>query len=159
MSPRKRAARPVSAEARGRAAGYRSGLEDDISAALKAAGVPFEYETSTIHYTVPERKARYKPDWKLLNNDIIVESKGRFVTADRTKHRLIREQYPDLDIRFVFSNPNAKIGKKSSTTYALWCERLGIKYAAKSIPQEWINEPKTRKRTAALKAATTPPKR
>lgn len=153
MAPRKKAARPVSAEARGRAAGYRSGLEDKVAAELKAAKVKADYEAVTIYYTVPERRARYTPDW-VLPNGIVVETKGRFVTADRTKHRLIREQYPDLDIRFVFSNPNNRIGKKSPTTYALWCDRLGIPYAAKSIPDEWLREPKCPKRIKALKAVT-----
>ena len=83
-----------------------------------------------------------------------MESKGRFVTEDRTKHRLIREQYPHLDIRFVFSNPNTKIGKKSKTTYGLWCQRLGILYATKSIPEAWLREPTTRARTDALKMVT-----
>jgi len=72
------------------------------------------------------------------------------VTEDRTKHRLIREQYPHLDIRFVFSNPNTKIGKKSATTYGLWCQRLGIPYATRSIPQAWIDEPPHRARMKTL---------
>lgn len=151
--PAVRKARPVSKEARGRAEGYRSGLEDKIAAELKAAGVEVAYEAITLRYTVPEKGARYKPDW-VLPNGIIVESKGRFVTADRTKHRLIREQYPDLDLRFVFSNPNTKIGKKSKTTYGMWCERMGIPYAKASIPREWLDEPPCPRRLAALKKLT-----
>ena len=72
------------------------------------------------------------------------------MTEDRTKHRLIREQYPHLDIRFVFSNANTKIGKKSATTYGLWCQRLGILYATRSIPQAWIDELPHRARMKAL---------
>ena len=98
----------------------------------------------------PRKKVhKYTPDW-VLPNGIIVESKGRFVTEDRTKHRLIREQYPHLDIRFVFSNANTKIGKKSATTYGLWCQRLGIPYATRSIPQAWIDELPHRARMKAL---------
>ncbi|MBZ5882545.1 endonuclease I, partial [Escherichia coli] len=59
---------------------------------------------------------------------------------DRQKHLLINAQHPELDIRFVFSNPKARISKTSQTTYADWCERHGFKYAAKVIPQEWIDE-------------------
>ena len=80
-----------------------------------------------------------------------MESKGRFVSEDRTKHRLIREQYPHLDIRFVLSNANTKIGKKSVTTYGLWCQRLGILYATKSIPEAWLREPPNER---SLKAVT-----
>ena len=149
--PPVRKARPPSTEARGRVEGYRSGLEEKIAAELKAAGYPVDYEAFKIAYEVPARKARYTPDWVFLHNGIIVESKGRFVTADRTKHRLIREQYPDVDLRFVFSNPNTKIGKKSETTYGMWCQRLGILYATRSIPLAWLQEPPEPRRLAALK--------
>jgi hypothetical protein len=92
-----------------------------------------------IGYIKPERDATYTPDFPLPNG-IIIETKGRFLTADRQKHLLIKDQRPDLDIRFVFSNSRSKIGKKSKTTYAMWCEKNGFKYADKSIPTEWINE-------------------
>jgi hypothetical protein len=132
-------------------AGYRSGLEVAVAAQLKAQGVKAEYEAVTLRYVVPERGARYTPDF-VLPNGIIIETKGRFVTADRTKHRLIREQHPNLDIRFVFSNPNTKIGKKSKTTYADWCDRLDIMFAARLIPKEWLTEPPNPVRMRALKA-------
>lgn len=134
---------------RGEAEGYRSGLEDKIGAELAAAGVKVEYEAVTLRYVVPERVARYTPDW-VLPNGIIVESKGRFVTSDRTKHRHIQDQHPDLDIRFVFSRSKDKIGKKSKTTYAMWCDRMGILYADKSIPAAWLAEPPQKPRLAAL---------
>ena len=136
--------------ARGLVNGYRSGLEDLVGAQLKAAGIDVGYETVTIRYTKPAKGHRYTPDW-VLPNGIIIETKGRFVTEDRTKHRLIREQYPHLDIRFVFSNPNTKIGKKSATTYGLWCQRLGILYATKSIPEAWLREPHGERRLQALR--------
>lgn len=143
----KRKARPRSVEERGRAEGYRSGLEEKITAELKALGVDFAYEALTIPYTLPPK--RYKPDF-ILPNGIVVETKGRFVSSDRTKHRQIKEQHPDLDIRFVFSNSKQRIGKKSQTTYAMWCERFGFPYADKSIPLEWINEPLCSKRSKAI---------
>jgi hypothetical protein len=103
-------------------------------------------------YTIPERLAKYTPDF-LLPNGIIIETKGRFVTEDRKKHKLIREQFPDLDIRIVFSNPNSKIGKKSKTTYAMWCDHLGIPYAKRVVPQHWIDdEPNEARLEAAAKA-------
>jgi len=60
--------------------------------------------------------------------------------SDRVKHLLIREQHPELDIRFVFSNSGNKLGKKSSTTYAQWCDKYGFKYADGFIPVEWTKE-------------------
>jgi len=119
------------------ARGYRSGLEEKIANQLEEMSVPFEYEGHTLRYIIPAREARYTPDF-VLQNGLIVETKGRFVTADRKKHKLIKEQHPDLDLRIVFSNPNNRIGKKSKTTYGMWCEAHGIPYAAKEIPPEWI---------------------
>ena len=100
--------------ARGIKHGYRSGLEDRISEQLKSLKVPFKYEEFKIKYEVNEVRT-YTPDFELPNG-IIIESKGRFVAADRKKHLLVQKQHPELDIRFVFSNSKAKISKGSKTT-------------------------------------------
>jgi len=134
---------------RGLIEGYRSGLEEQNAAKLRARGIPVLYEKYTLRYTKPAKEHRYTPDFPLLNG-IIVETKGRFVTADRQKHLHIKASHPDLDIRFVFSNPNSRIGKKSSTTYAMWCDKHGFKYAAKLIPDEWLSEPPEKVRCAAM---------
>ena len=118
--------------------GYRSGLEDKISKQLEEAGVPFKYEKFKIKYSLNEVRT-YTPDFELTNG-IIIESKGRFVVADRKKHLLIQKQHPELDIRFVFSNSRAKISKVSKTTYGDWCDKHGFLYADKLIPVEWIKE-------------------
>jgi hypothetical protein len=120
--------------------GWRSGLEEAIGAQLKSLGVPFGYESFSIPFQQPAKPRRYTPDYDLPNG-IIVESKGRFLTADRQKHLLVKEQYPDLEIRFVFSNPNTRISKQSKTTYAAWCDSKGFKYSARVIPREWTLEP------------------
>jgi len=119
--------------------GYRSGLEDRISDQLKSLSVPVKYEEFKIKYLVPESLHTYTPDFELPNG-IIIESKGRFVAADRKKHLLVQQQHPKLDIRFVFSNSKAKISKGSKTSYADWCIKHGFLYADKLIPEEWINE-------------------
>jgi hypothetical protein len=118
---------------------YRSGLEAAIAADLKAKGVKFKFEDRVIQYVVPERTAKYTPDFELPNG-IIVEGKGEFDTKDRQKHILVKAQHPTLDIRFVFSNPNSRISKASATTYAMWCEKHGFQYAAKLIPIGWARE-------------------
>ena len=96
------------------------------------------YETEKVSYIIPASDHVYHPDF-LLPNGIFVETKGRFVIADRKKHLLIKEQHPELDIRFVFTNSRNKINKSSKTTYADWCEKNGFKYADKHIPDEWFN--------------------
>lgn len=119
--------------------GYRSGLEDRISDQLKSLSIPVKYEEFKIKYNIPESVHTYTPDFELPNG-IIIESKGRFVSADRKKHLLVQQQHPNLDIRFVFSNSKAKISKGSKTSYADWCEKNGFLYADKLIPEGWISE-------------------
>lgn len=121
--------------------GFRSGLEAKISDDLKEKGVPFDYEKLKIKYVIPQREATYTPDFQLLANGIIVESKGIFDAEDRKKHILIKQQHPELDIRLVFSRANAPIYKGSPTTHAKWAEHHGFKYAEKLIPDEWLREP------------------
>ena len=118
--------------------GYRSGLEERVSQQLTKAKVKFSYESTRISYEINEVR-KYTPDF-ILGNGIIVETKGRFVVADRKKHLLIKKQHPDLDIRFVFTNSRAKINKGSKTTYGMWCDKHGFQYADKLIPKEWLNE-------------------
>ncbi len=117
--------------------GYRSGLEEDVDKHLIDRGVNGEYEQHKIAYIKPATQHKYTPDFKLPSG-VYVETKGRFVTADRKKHLLIKEQYPELDIRFVFQNANNKLSKKSKTTYADWCNKHGFVYAEKTIPDSWL---------------------
>jgi len=119
-------------------AGYRSGLELRIAKQLQKRKVRYEYEKKKIKWKLVEDKV-YTPDF-VLPNGIIIEGKGRFTASDRKKHLNVKEQHPDLDIRFVFSNSNNKILKGSKTTYAMWCEKNGFLYADNEIPEEWLNE-------------------
>lgn len=77
-----------------------------------------------------------------MKNGIIIEAKGLFEIEDRQKHLLVKQQYPNLDIRFVFQNSNNKIYKGSKTTYADWCKKNGFKFANKLIPASWFTESK-----------------
>jgi len=120
---------------------FRSGLEQKVALQLETLGVSFSYEPKDqkVNYTSPAKAHKYQPDF-VLDNGIIIETKGRFTLDDRTKHLLIKSQAPDLDIRFVFSNPRAKISSNSKTSYADWCDKHGFQYAEKLIPQEWLSE-------------------
>ena len=119
--------------------GFRSGLEERIAEQLDKAGVEYTYEKLKLDYVKPASKHVYTPDF-VLSNGIIIETKGRFLLADRQKHILVKRHNPTLDIRFVFSNSNARISKASTTTYAQWCIKNGFKYADKMIPKEWLDE-------------------
>ena len=109
--------------------GFRSGLEARVAQELKAQGICYTYEEQQIKYTKPQRESTYTPDFVI--GKLIIETKGRFMVADRQKQ---------LDIRFVFSNPKQKISKTSKTSYAMWCEKHGFLYAKESIPQQWLKE-------------------
>ncbi len=119
--------------------GFRSGLEEKVADQLRALGVDVKFEQLKVKYEKPARNATYTPDFQLPNG-VIIETKGRFITADRQKHILVKSQHPELDIRFVFSNSRSKISKTSATTYADWCRKHGFQFADKLIPLDWIKE-------------------
>ena len=141
---------PYSQSRAGLKHGWRSGLEEQVGGQLKQAGVVWSYETLTIPYEVAEIR-KYTPDF-ILGNGIIVETKGHFVTADRKKIKLIRKQYPHLDLRLVFSNPNQRIGKKSKTTYGKCATDHGIPFAKQFIPEAWLLEPANNRSLALIQA-------
>tara|TARA_R110000782_G_scaffold22345_3_gene59372 strand:+ start:1419 stop:1760 length:342 start_codon:yes stop_codon:yes gene_type:complete len=113
-------------------------LEDAIAAELKTKSVKYEYEKTKLNYTKPSKVHTYTPDFYLIDKDIYIETKGYFTTQDRQKMRLIKEQHPKLDIRFIFSNSKTRISKKSKTTYGMWCEKYGFTYADKHVPKDWL---------------------
>lgn len=121
---------------------YRNKLEESVGTQFAAAGIPFDYEGDKIPYEVPQRIARYWPDFRPRDCNIIVETKGRFDNArERQKYVLLKDQRPDLDIRFCFSRAAGKIYKGSRTTYAKWADDHGFKWCDKGrIPAEWLDE-------------------
>lgn len=119
---------------------FRSGLEESIAKRLAEQGIPVIFEQYKIPYVIPASDHTYTPDL-ILPNGIIIEAKGLFEVEDRKKHLLVKEQYPHLEIRFVFQNPKQVIYKGSKTTYGHWCLKHGFQYAHKFVPVEWLKEP------------------
>jgi hypothetical protein len=132
---------------------YRSGLEVKVVEQLNKCKATYEFEPNDgkIVYEVPSSIHSYTPDFVIktkTGKTIIVETKGIWDYADRYKHLLIRQQHPDLDIRFVFTRSKQRIRKGSSTTYADICEGLGRSpfkgvrwiYSDRSIPSSWLEE-------------------
>lgn len=130
--------KPTSKDYKGIQEGYKSGLEEKIAKQISDKGFKVQYEATVLDYVDPIVH-KYHPDFVLPNN-ITIETKGRFLPKDRRKHLLIKNQYPDMDLRFVFNNSKAKLSKKSKTTYADWCNKNGFQFADKLIPDEWFNE-------------------
>ena len=120
---------------------YRSGSEKKTGDLLDSLSVSYSFEPHYINYTWLEYK-KYLPDF-ILPNGIILEVKGRFKLEDRKKHLFIRETYPELDIRFVFDNPNNKLNKGGKSTYADWCIKNNFLFCKNSdhqVIEEWTNE-------------------
>ena len=118
--------------------GYRSGLEKKLADELKVLKVKFTYESLKIEWEDLAYRT-YTPDF-VLNNGIIIESKGMFTAADRRKHLTIKRQHPKLDIRFVFENSRRKLRKGAKSTYGEWCYKYGFLYTSRVIPEEWTKE-------------------
>ena len=82
---------------------YKSRFERRFASDLKQRRIVFDYEKHKFPYQ-PKIKT-YTPDFYMPEFDLFVETKGFFNVSDRVKHLLIKEQHPDIDIRFVFMNP------------------------------------------------------
>jgi len=119
---------------------YRSGLEEKVADFIKEHESCVRYEEFKIKWT-DVRFRVYTPDF-VLDNGIIIETKGLFTSEDRRKHVEVKKQHPKLDIRFVFTNERSKLYKGSKTTYAMWCEKNEFKYATRVIPLQWLKEKK-----------------
>jgi hypothetical protein len=134
--------------------GYRSSSEQKVAEQLDAAAVDYGYENQWVHYLVPERKAKYLPDFPIPGTNILIEVKGRFgggnpkfrqPSSDGAKERqkmiFLKEQHPELDIRIVFDRAATPIYKGSPTTYGKWATDHGFKWSdKKTVPQAWIDE-------------------
>tara|TARA_R110000803_G_scaffold205999_1_gene273018 strand:+ start:132 stop:587 length:456 start_codon:yes stop_codon:yes gene_type:complete len=118
--------------------GYRSGLEHKLSLYLDELKYKYLYEEIKIEWEDLSYRT-YTPDF-VLNNGIIIETKGRFMTIDRRKHLAIKKQHPNLDIRFVFTNSKNKLRKGAKSNYAQWCIKYGFRYYDRIIPEDWLKE-------------------
>ena len=128
---------------------YRSGLEEEAASFLKTRQKKVEYEKLKIEWEDLKYRT-YTPDFE-LDNGIIIETKGIFSPADRRKHIEIQKQHPNLDIRFVFSNAQAKLYKGAKSRYSDWCEQKGFKWAHRVIPEEWLLESGSRMKDQRVK--------
>lgn len=118
---------------------YKSKFEQTFGKNLENQGIAFDYEKFKVKYVTEHT---YSLDFSIENGILLVETKGYFKAADRTKHLEIKKQHPNIDIRFIFM-ADSKIHKNSPTRYSDWCTRHGFKYAISPLglcPKEWIDE-------------------
>ena len=116
----------------------RSCCERDTDKYLKKKGIKFTYEKERITWL--NVKTRYYKHDCILENGMLIKIKGCVVSKERRKYVEIRQQPPDLDLRFGFQNSRIKLYKRAKVGYSDWCERHGFKYAEKVIPDEWLEE-------------------
>lgn len=116
----------------------KGGFEKQIVEQLNGhQDVKWFYEEMTMDYYEVKK---YIPDFVIetKNSSFVLEAKGWLRPEDRRKMKLVKKQFPDVDIRFLFQNANNKLNKDSQTTYAMWAEKNGFKWAHKTIPDEWL---------------------
>ena len=135
---------------------YRSKFELELAKVLMRHKVKFQYESNKFLY-IPKPRT-YTPDF-VLNNGIIIETKGMFTAADRRKHIAIKKQHPKLDIRFVFENSRRKLRKGAKSTYAEWCIKYNFRYYDRIIPEDWLKEKGKNKHPKFIKFSGTKIKR
>lgn len=115
-------------------------FEARVVADLTDRGINCEYEPTKLPYTVMRN---YIPDLKV--GDMFIEVKGYFRQDAQRKMRNVKEQHPELDIRFLFQRLDSPVqgAKKrrdgTKMTCAEWAERHNFKYAERVIPDEWIS--------------------
>ena len=147
---RKRASKSIR---KPRSPAYRSKFESTIGHQLECSRTDYKYEDpeGSIRYVIPEKTGRYLPDFIIRTrsgNSIVIEAKGLWTYEDRYKHLLIRQQHPDIDIRFVFQRSSNRISKGSKISYKDICEGRGRgvwagvtwPYSETTIPEEWLKE-------------------
>jgi hypothetical protein len=117
---------------------YRSRLEASVAKKAQASRISLEYEPFTVAFVQPAKKRKYNPDF-VLANGILIEVKGRLTREDRVKMILVRDQNPQLDIRFVFKE-DGWLTKTKTTRYSEWCKNNNFKYAFERIPIQWTRE-------------------
>lgn len=71
-----------------------------------------------------------------------LECKGRWLSQDFNKLKLVKQQHPDIDLRMIFQR-DLPIRKGSKTKYSHRAEKLGIPYTVSSkgtVPLSWLQE-------------------
>ena len=128
----------------GKIVNVRSKLEIKIADILNETGQSWEYEVTKIPYVVPESNHNYTVDFTI--GPLLIEGKGYLSDyQERQKYVLIKQQYPEIDLRFIFDNCNKLVGG-SKQTHAQWAEKNGFKYCSIKDTeqiQSWINERST----------------
>lgn len=120
----------------------RSKLEIKLAEILTECNEVWAYEITQIPYTIPKSDHKYTVDFT-LSNGVLIEGKGYLSDhQERYKYVLLKQQHPDLDLRFVFDNPNKLCGG-TKQTHGAWATKYGFKWCGiKDVEQihSWVKE-------------------
>jgi hypothetical protein len=114
----------------------KSGFERTLVANMKSRGLRFNYESTKIPYVL---NREYNPDFEMIDHGFFIEAKGLLDRESKAKMLAVKQQHPEIDIRFVFMNADKKI-PGSKQTHAQWAERNGFIWANGTIPEDWFNK-------------------
>jgi hypothetical protein len=118
----------------------RSKLEERFEQIIKPSGVLYGYEITKIPYTIPESSHQYIADWTFPNK-LYIETKGYLSDyTERRKYVMLKEQHPELDLRFVFVNPKKLCGG-TKMTHGEWADKYGFQWCSitdRDIILKWI---------------------
>lgn len=112
----------------------RSGPERSLDLQLRASGLVYSNEAIKLPYIL---SYNYIPDFYIPSLDMYIEVKGYFRRDDQAKMKAIKQQHPELDIRFVFQEADKKIAY-GKITNAQWAEKNNFPWAEGRIPDEWF---------------------
>ena len=128
---------------------YRGSMQEKLAACLKRHKLTFSYELYAVPYVIPAVTQYLKTEFAVeckdghLMNIFMAE---HFTLGRMRELELVKDQQPHLDIRIIFSNPEATL-LNSITTYSEWCDERGILWAQarykseiKSVVERWIYE-------------------
>lgn len=91
-----------------------------------------------LHYLTDNGIKVYSPHFK-FDNDIYVDVIVKTTLEEMGKYLRIREQFPLMDIRFVFQDSKIKFNKNEKMSYGNWCVTNGFIYHSGFVPDSWIN--------------------
>lgn len=142
MSDKKTSLKHVVLDGTGKTVKVRSNLEVKLSKILTDCNSNWSYEVTKIPYVIPESSHTYTVDFT-VGKGLLIEGKGYLSDhQERYKYVLLKEQHPDLDLRFVFDNPNKLCGG-TKYTHAKWADKYGFRWCSvKDVEQikSWIEE-------------------
>ena len=124
-----------------------SASEVDFAGTMDVHGIRWLYAPDNFPWYPPVKS--YTPDFKVYRKDgssFYVEYKGFLWNEDKTKMKAMKEQHPNVDIRFVFANAKKPVHgaktRKNGTkmSHAEWAEKHDYKWAEGFIPPAWLEE-------------------